>query len=446
MRKHTIRVALLVAAAFLAAFVFPAAATANPFSMDWNILGYEVSPPQYFTPYIDGNNILYKTGGAGTPLWRFNIVTGKNYALPPAAGANTWGPVAAGDWVAWVEDWNIHTLNLKTGAHKHVTNEPDSDFDQDSNLSISDANGTYVVWEWGESWDTTPTAIKAKNLGSNGSVFTLASGPSRPRRPSIYGKRVVYIADWSGRGNVYLKTIGSSAAPIRLTSISGDVSLGEESLNIGSHLVVWRELVPAVGYAIHYYDFDTGQTTEIPTGITSWVYRLGVSGDRILYLSGAVDPDVRVWDTRVAKTSPTFAAIDVSTGDTAQEGTIDGSRIAYRDDRKLYFAKLMVPSISLKPVPSRISHGARIRLWGSISDQGIRIGGASIGIEKYASGKWTRIKTLTASSTGSFSYYTPKNHSKTKYRVVYDGKMAPFAPATTQHLSTVSAVKTAWPW
>jgi hypothetical protein len=154
---------------------------------------------------------------------------------------------------------------------------------------------------------------------------------------------------------------------------------------------------------------------------------------------------VRVWDTRVAKATPAFAAIDVSTGDTAEEGTIDGNRIAYRADRKLYFATLMVPSISLNTVPTRISHGARIRLRGSISDQGIRIGGASLGIEKYASGRWTRIKTITATSTGSFSYYTPKNHGKTKYRVVYDGKMAPFAPQTTQHLSTVSVVKTAWP-
>jgi hypothetical protein len=444
MRAYRFRAALVVA--MVLGFVFPAVATANPFSMDWNILGYEVSPPQYFTPYIDGNNIFYRVG-TGTPLWRFNLVTGKGYALPPAAGANAWGPVAAGDWVAWVEDWNIHATNLKTGAHKHVTNEGDWHYDQDSMLSISDADGTYAVWQWGESWETTPTAIKAKNLRTNGPVFTLASGSGRVRRPSIYGKRVVYIADWSGRGNVYLKTIGSSASPIRLTSISGDTSLGEESVNIGSHLVVWREWTNATAYTIHYYDFDTGQTYEVPTGISNSIYTPGVSGDRILYFARVGDDssDVRVWDTRVAKTIPAFAAIDVSTGDTAQEGTIDGNRIAYLDDRRLYFAKLMVPSISLKGVPRRISHGARIRLWGSISDQGIRIGGATLGIEKYAAGKWTRIKTLTASSTGSFSYYTPKNHSKTKYRVVYDGKMAPFAPATTSHLSTVSAVKTAWP-
>jgi hypothetical protein len=46
---------------------------------------------------------------------------------------------------------------------------------------------------------------------------------------------------------------------------------------------------------------------------------------------------------------------------------------------------------------------------------------------------------------GEFSYKTSSNSAKTRYRVVYDGFLAPFGPQFANHLSTVSAVKTAWP-
>jgi hypothetical protein len=126
-------------------------------------------------------------------------------------------------------------------------------------------------------------------------------------------------------------------------------------------------------------------------------------------------------------------------------GRIDGNQLTYMSGNIVYFAKLVVPTISLDPVPSRIAHGGHIHLKGSISDQGHRVGGATIGIERYGSGRWTRIKTLTATSAGAFSYQTPKNSVKTKYRVVYDGKIDHFGSPSADHLSAVSSVKTAWP-
>jgi hypothetical protein len=440
MNMRRVFVTFLVAAV-AAALIAPASAFAGQFSTDRSIMGLEAFPPTYTTPYIHGDNILYRVS-TGVPLWRYNLVSGARYALPPAAGANSWTAIAAGDWVVWVENWDITAKNLKTGSVKHVTNDPDPDVPADSNISISDADGTYVVWARANG---AAKSVMGKNLATSGSMFTIASGANNPRRPSIYGKRVAYVADWNGRGNVFIETIGSSAAPIRITSYTGEYSIGEESLNIGSHLVVWREWTNATTYTIHYYDFDTDQTYEVPTGISSMVYRLGVSGDRILYFTGGSDSDIRIWDTRIAKTTPGLAAFDISTGDSGYEGWIDGSRIAYRSATGIYFAKLLVPSISLNSVPTRIPHLGHIHLKGSISDQGIRIGGAKLGIEKYSSGKWTRIKTITASSTGSFSYQTPHNHSKTKYRVVYDGFMTPTGPPAQEHLSTVSSVKTAWP-
>jgi hypothetical protein len=111
----------------------------------------------------------------------------------------------------------------------------------------------------------------------------------------------------------------------------------------------------------------------------------------------------------------------------------------------MHYAVLTAPSFSLHSVPSRISHGGHIHLTGYVSDQGRRIAGARIGIEKYSSGKWVLVKTLTATSTGDFTYKTSKTYSKTKYRVVYDGYMSATAAPARNHLSTVSAVKTAWP-
>jgi hypothetical protein len=172
-----------------------------------------------------------------------------------------------------------------------------------------------------------------------------------------------------------------------------------------------------------------------------------VSGDRILYNTyGGADRDVYVYDTRIAKTDAAGASFVIAaTTNEDRYGRIDGNQFTYATGNIVYFAKLVVPTISLSAVPSRIPHGGHIHLKGSISDQGHRIGGATIGIERYGSGKWTRIKTFTSSSTGAFSYQTPKNYTKTKYRVVYDGRVDDFGSPSANHLSTVSAVKTAWP-
>jgi hypothetical protein len=436
------------AAVIVALLLLPGVALANPFSMDWSILGFDPTPPQYWNAYIDGSNIFYNvsTGAPLIPLWRYDLTTGTHHSLPPTAGANAWGVVGAGDWVAWIDNWNITVMNLKTGAIKHVTNEPDFHFDQDSNVDISDADGAYVVWQWQQ--DISVTAIKGKNLGMNGAVFTLVGSSSNPKSPSIYGKRVAYEAHWNGADNVWVKTIGSSAPPSRISSCGGDVSLMQQSANIGDHLVVWNEFSNQGGVTMHYYDFYTRETHELHLG-GGLFYRLSVSGDRILYLmmTGPDTTEARVFDTRVAKSTPELASVEVSTEDSVHDGTIDGNRIAFVDagTRGMHFATLMVPTISLHSVPSRIPHGGHIHLTGYISDQGRRIGSAIMGIEKYASGKWIRVKTFTATSTGDFTYKTPKTYSKTKYRVVYDGYMSATAAPARNHLSTVSAVKTAWP-
>jgi hypothetical protein len=176
-----------------------------------------------------------------------------------------------------------------------------------------------------------------------------------------------------------------------------------------------------------------------------------VSGDRIVYdsSSGTV-PNFYIWDTRVARIPGAFpTSLLAASGWGDSEGAISGNDVAWATggfdgSTTPLWGRLATPSISVGSVPKRIARGRRLHLVGSISDQGHRIGNAQLGIERYSSGRWTRIKTLTASSAGSFSYYTPKNTSKTSYRVVYDGYSS-FSASLANHLSTVSSTKTAWP-
>ncbi len=261
--------------------------------------------------------------------------------------------------------------------------------------------------------------------------------------PAIYGKRVAYLDNKTGSDTVWVKTIGSSAQPLHVT----DDGHLQSSPDIGSHLVVWLTGNASGKQAVRYYDYNTGLYATGPSSTVNDMVDPQVSGDRIIYSTwDGLDYDLYLFDARLAKAHPTEASIPIAT--TANQdryGRIDGNELTYMSGNIVYYVRLAVPGISLNSVPKRIPHLGHIHLKGSISDQGQRIGGASLGIEKYGSGKWTRIKTITASSTGTFSYQTPHNHSKTLYRVVYDGKLDHFGAQSADHLSTVSAVKTAWP-
>jgi hypothetical protein len=424
------RVRLLLAAILLM-LIAPTAAAASPFVMEWSIISRIESAMESF-PGISGDHVIYSRTDTSTVVAVFDLVTGSRSLLQPADGQSMLNAKISGDWVVWTEGLGIWARNLKGGPARRVT-------DFGGYPSVSTVDGAYVVWG---ATDGTTANVYAKNLATNGKVFMLTGGPYIQTAPVVYGKRVAYVDDSNGHYNVCVKTIGSSAPPTRITDGPYDIS----SQSIGSHLVAWRVDNGSGQQVIRYYDFDTGMTYDGPS---STVYDMGapyVSGDRILYSTGDISNHLLcVWDTRIAKTSPGSASFLVAEGGWVDGGAIDGNQIAYSDGSEILYARLAVPSIALNSVPARIPHNGHIHLKGSISDQGIRIGGATLGIEKYASGKWTRIKTITASSTGSFSYQTPHNHSKTKYRVVYDGHVMVSEVPWTNHLSTVSAVKTAWP-
>lgn len=60
-------------------------------------------------------------------------------------------------------------------------------------------------------------------------------------------------------------------------------------------------------------------------------------------------------------------------------------------------------------------------------------------------GKWALVKTIKTSASGAYSYTTPTLHSKTKYRVAYDGSIRQLGPGIARHFSAVSSVRTGWP-
>jgi hypothetical protein len=430
-----------VRAAFLAmlltsVLIAPTAAMANTIFIERGLVGPITS--QYNYPAIGGDAIivseLSSTPGSVWILKRFSLATGLETTFH-SGSAHALGARISGDWVVWQQNSDIKAKNLKTGAFKNVTNDGAL-----TDERMPDISGTYVVWWYlnGAKWD-----VKAKDLSTTASPFTLVGGDANQFAPSIYGNRVAYVDDADGHGDVLVKTIGSSVAPRRIT----DDGLAHWSPSIGDHLIAWVIHNASGKDRIQYFDYNTGETTLGPTNATYDVLNVRVSGDRILYnVPNGADQDLYVFDTRMAKVAGLLAAFRLAgTSDDEEAGSIAGSEVVYIAGASPVWGKLAVPGISLSAVPSRISHGGHIHLKGYITDQSHRIGYASLGIERYASGVWTRIKTLTASSTGTFSYQTPKAYSKTAYRVVYDGYLAFMAAPARTHLSTVSSVKYAWP-
>jgi hypothetical protein len=432
--------ALFIATSLALALATPTVLAASPWVITRGIIGVETGVPTFTAPDISGSSIVYgrRWDGLAHRLHAFNLARGAaSWALIFNAGGIDWQAVS-GDWAVWQNNGDIGASGPPPFGISLVTTDHGDKLDE--RPAVSTADGAYVVWQQQSAGQYD---VRYKALGTTGLSGTLAGGVGNQTFPSIYGKRVAYLDDSSGVNTVYVKTIGAGSASLKLTSDGKQ----QWSPDIGDHLVAWVALNASGQLMIRYYDFDTGLVYDGPTSTTYNMVNPQVSGDRILYnRQHGPDYDLCVWDTRIAKSSTTMASIEITStvlGDLY--GRMEGNQIAYLSGNVVYYARLGAPSISLKSVPTRIAHGGHIHLTGSISDRGHRIGGATIGIEKYASGVWTRVKTMTASTTGTFSYKSPRTYSKTKYRVVYNGRMSLFAAPAGEHLSTRSAVKTAWP-
>jgi hypothetical protein len=438
MKAGRTRAALSVLA-LAAALVVPTTASANPYVIERSIMGFDPDFPTIVAPDISGGTIIYgmePSTGART-LKVFSLARGIVTSTLSNGAWDILSQAVSGDWVVYGSASNIHAKNLRTGVYRAVTTDGATNWN--GQPAVSTADGAYTVWY---RQDAGQYDVMGRNL-AGGSVFTVAGGVGNQTFPAIYGKRVAYIDNKTGTDNVWVKTIGSSAAPLHVT----DDGHFQSQVDIGNHLVVWTATNASGHQALRYYDYNTGLYANGPSNPLYDVVQPQVSGDRILYsISNGAELDLYFYDTRIAKLHPTEASFPIATTTSSDRyGKIEGDVFTYTSGNIVYHAKLAVPSISVNSVPKRIPHKGHIHLKGSISDQGIRIGGASLGIERYSSGKWTRIKTITASSAGTFSYKTPHNHSKTKYRVVYDGNLDHFGAPSANHLSAVSSVKTAWP-
>jgi hypothetical protein len=441
MRSTRIRLAIL-AAVVTAALPLPAFAASNAFLTTRGLIGGGVGTV-YSSSVISGDNVIMvarvNTPGSRAVLQRFNLVAASSTVFSSDPTYDLAEPAISGDWVVWYRNKDIQAKNIKTGVVKDITTDAAAPIDAFPSIS-----GTFVVWSSlnGTHWD-----LKAKDLATGAAPFVFAGGAGNQVLPSAYGKRVAYLAGSIGAYDIYVKTIGSSAAAKRITNSSAD----KDTPRMGDHLVAWCEKNTSGKWMIRYYDFNTGLIYDGPSSMSDDMVNPRVSGDRIVYdSSSGANPNFYVWDTRIARVPgafPNLLLAATSWGDS--EGAISGNDVAwvtggFDGSTAPLWGRLAAPSISVGSVPKRIARGRRLHLVGSISDQGHRIGNAQLGIERYSAGRWTRIKTLTASSTGSFSYYTPKNTSKTSYRVVYDGYTG-YLASLVNHLSTVSRAKTAWP-
>jgi len=436
MRIDRIRTALL-AALVVCVLAAPATASANGFFAERSLAPI-LAGVTFSSPAISGDNVIFMeetaVPGATWILMRFNFANSGASQFQANGTQNALTPQMSGDWVVWQQNSDIKARNIKTGAFKDVTNDAAV---TDERLPV--ISGTLVVW-WsfnGSTWD-----VKGKDLATTASPFVVADGAASQYSPSINGKRVAYLDTSNGFSNVYVKTIGSTAAPLKVT----DNTVNQNGPSIGDHLVAWTVHNGNGKDMIRYYDYDTGLTYDGPSNPTYDVSPPRVGGDRILYsLANGSDTDLLIFDTRVAKVSGVFASFPLATtADDDKMGAISGNEVVYISGATPMWGKLLAPAISLNKVPARIAHGGHIHLTGSIRDQGHILGGATVRIEKYSSGRWVQVKTI-ACPKGTFTYKTPPIHTKTKYRVTYDGRFAWGTSTVTNHFSTVSGTKTAWP-
>ncbi|HEY5483337.1 MAG TPA: hypothetical protein VIK31_05930 [Propionibacteriaceae bacterium] len=440
MTGRTVRLATALALA-AAILTTPAAALANGWVMERGLLGGLFANAEWASPDVSGHWAVFmvRTDVPGLGPYRIDKVDLRTGEQSTVTNDEVGHIALDGDWVVYDVDGDIRARNLATGAVKKVTNDGGAVAESEPTIS-----GKYVVWEVENDLDT---EVWGRDISTMHPKFLIADGNgSQLLIPQVSGNRVAYRSELTGfDGQIMVKTIGSSAAAVNLTGGTGD----NFSPSIGDHLVAWTTVNASGKYMIRYHDYDTGQTLDGPTSTTFDMADPRVSGDRILYR--AANPGgtaMYVFDVRTWRASPglalSFPLPDTSADELA--GRISGTSCVYLNGGYPTWATLAVPKVTVGSVPTRIRHHGHIHLSGTVSDQGIRIGKARLRIEKYSGGRWLLVRTITASSNGSYSYQTPTLHAKTKFRVAYDGMLVPLGAGISQHFSAVSAVRTGWPY
>jgi hypothetical protein len=436
MRLGRVRVAMVIGVLAIALLV-PATAMANGWILERGLIGFSIGQ-EWTRPVVSGHWAVYMTRPTAG-LWSlrsYDLGSGRTTLLASDASFNVDEPAISGDWVAYQVGLDIHVKNILTGVVKNVTNDGLTTLEVAPSIS-----GKYVVWSAynGSNWD-----VWGKDFTSTHAKFLIAGGASNQGEPSIYGTRVAYTdAAAPGLGQIKVKTIGSTAGAKMITNNL----LDQNSPSMGDHMVAWRARVSGI-WVIRYYNYDTALTLDGPSDATYDMQNPQVAGDRILYdFSDGADKNMFVFDIRAHRSSGPFMFSFAMPNTDADEiwGSISGNTAVYLSNGYPYWAKLAVPSVSIGAVPLRVPHNGHIHLRGTLSDQGIPLSYTSLSVEKYSGGKWVKVKTITTSRTGTYSYTTPTLHSKTKYRVAYEGSIMLFNPGMAQHFSVVSAVRTGWP-
>jgi hypothetical protein len=436
---------VLAATVFAAVRLAPTAAMANGWVLERGLLGGLFANTVWAAPDVSGHWAVYLSRNTVAipslyALSKVDLRTGVSSVVAADVTDGIESPAVDGDWVAYAVGGDIRVENLVTGAVKKVTDDGATTAESDPVVS-----GKYVVWESDSGSDSD---IWGKDFTGTHAKFLIAGGAGNQIQPSIHGAHVAYRDESAGdtQGQIMLKTIGSSAAAVNLTNNTDDQFLP----SIGDHLVAWLALNTSGRAMVRYHNFDTGENLSGPSDPDYSIANPQVSGDRILYdIPSGSNRDMYVFDVRAWRASGGGIPLSFAMPNTNQdelEGKISGNACVYLSNGSPTWARLAVPGLSIGSVPTRVPHHGHIHLKGTLTDQSVPIGYAPLRVEKYSGGKWVKVKTITTSASGAYSYQTPTLHSKTNYRVAYDGRAAvAFNPGIARHFSAVSAVRTGWP-
>lgn len=128
-------------------------------TLDFDIVGYDLSSQNVFTisdrpgnelyPRIDGSVVVWDWNG---DIYGYDLDAGRRLTITQAAGTQTW-PAVSGNLVVWMDDrnsgqWDIYAYDLATGQEEQVT---------DSSIN----EGWPAVWGNLVAWDAEDIGVYA---------------------------------------------------------------------------------------------------------------------------------------------------------------------------------------------------------------------------------------------------------------------------------------------
>lgn len=389
----------------------------------WDSLGDTV-PEGWMLPDIDGEWVVWMKAADASVDWNvyaYNIKSRKEKVVSTAAGAQAY-PAISGDWVVYQDlRWGnseIYAFNLKTNTEKRLTSRAGEQV-------FPAVSGTKVAY-----MDAAAGDIYVYDLAkSTESVLPLGAGTQT--NPRVSGDRVVYVQS----GEIYCIDLRTNA----VTRITND-AVSDGVPDIDGTLIAWQRL--GSGSDVWTRDLAGGSNAAaVATGIDEGMPR--VSGKLVAYVqtTGGTQYDIGLYD----KSKGTNVVLTTSTSNDIF-AAIDGANIVYNSEygssgptgANVMLGRVVVPILTAKAGANAVAYGGKTTISGTLTENGIELGGTPIVIERSTDDghTWSQVASMNTQSWGAYSYTTAANYKKTLYRARYAG--AGFLFTLPDHFSAVS--------